>query len=117
MVFLLNGEHLFVDFSDAFTCPSGYDAVSEDLGGTGQEWAQPNPDSSRTISDCASICDERQGCTGFEFAEGDFWIIGSCGTYTGGDGNKLDDDGRLRLDSASAWRSCIKSSQGNHRII
>ena len=95
-------------------CPSGYDAVSEDVGGTGKEWAQPHPDSSRTINDCASICDERQGCTGFEFAEGDL-ETGACGTYTGGDGNKQNDEGRL--DSDSNWRSCIKFSQGNHNNI
>jgi len=91
-----------------FMCPSGYGAVSENLGGTGKVWAQPHPDSTRTIYDCASICDERQDCTGFEFAEGDS-ETGACGTYTGGDGNLLKDEGRL--DSDSNWRSCIKFSQ------
>ena len=100
----------FVEFLDAL-CPSGYDAVSENLDGTGKEWAQPHQDSSRTIYDCASICDERQDCTGFEFAEGDS-ETGACGTYTGGDGNLLKDEGRL--DSDSNWRSCIKFSQGDY---
>ena len=100
----------FVEFLATSICPSGYYAVSEDLDGTGKEWAQPHPDSSRTIDDCASICDERQGCTGFEFAEGDS-ETGSCGTYTGGHENRQNDAGRL--DSDSNWRSCI----GDHNNI
>ena len=104
----------FVEFSATFKCPSGYDAVSEDLNGTGKKWARPHQDSSRTINDCASICDERQGCTGFEFAEGGS-TTGACGTYTGGNGNMLNDDGRL--NSHSDWRSCINSSQGDYNNI
>ena len=113
MLVFVDVRTFFVEFLDAL-CPSGYDAVSENLDGTGKEWAQPHPDSSRTIYDCASICDERQDCTGFEFAEG-VSDTGACGTYTGGDGNRLKDEGRL--DSDSNWRSCIKSSQGDYNNI
>jgi len=69
-------------------------------------WAQPHPDSGRTIDDCSKICDDREGCTGFEFAVGN-QETGACGTYTSGDANKQNDENRL--DPNSNWRSCMKS--------
>jgi len=60
----------------------------------------------RTIFDCADICDSREGCTGFEFAEG---IDKACSTYTGGQVNIQNEENRL-LDT-STWISCIKHEQ------
>merc|ERR1719499_2611387 len=88
-------------------CTSGYDAISENLDGNGKEIAQPHPDSSRTIQDCAHICNDRDGCTSFEFASGNS-ETGACITYTGGLQNVRDDDSRLARDAS--WRSCVKSS-------
>jgi len=86
-------------------CPSGYEAVSVNLDGKGKLWAHPHPDSSRTIQDCANICNWRNGCTGFEYAEGPR-SHGGCGTYTGGTSNYRQDENRLALESN--WRSCMK---------
>jgi hypothetical protein len=82
------------------TCPDGYDAIDENLDGEGKEWS--NHDASRTIEDCAQICDERSGCTAFEYKTGGF---GSCGTYTAGTDNIQDDEDRT--DPSSTWRSCV----------
>ena len=89
-------------------CPSGYISISENLDGSGKLFALP--DKSRTIDGCAGICTDRQGCTGFEFATGSS-ETGACGTYTGGDDNKMNDENRLSSDCS--WRSCIKSQNGN----
>jgi len=98
-------------------CPMGYDAVSYDVIGEGELWAEPRHDVSRTISDCARICDEREGCTGFEFAvrEGTNDAQnekGMCGTYTGDSGYNRNhgwlNQGNFnnRLAEGAIWRSC-----------
>ena len=88
-------------------CPSGYNSIPENLDGTGKLWA--SSDSSRTIDACSTICNKRQGCTGFEFASG-ISEAGACATYTGGASNKKSDENRL--SSKSNWRSCIKIANG-----
>ena len=73
---------------------------------SGKEWSQPHPSASRTIQECADICNQRSGCTGFEYAEGES-EHGACGTYTGWGGtNKQKDEKRLAKNSN--WRSCVK---------
>jgi len=85
-------------------CPAGYTAIDQNLDGTGKVWSQPHPDPSRTIEDCAAICNARTGCTGFEFAAGAS-EHGACGTYTGGRGNVRGDE--RRTSDGSNWRSCL----------
>jgi len=84
-------------------CPDGYKAISNNLDGSGKEFAPS--DSSRTIEDCKDICDAREGCTSFEFASGSKHS-GGCGTYTDGSGNVKGDESRL--SKGSNWRSCLK---------
>ena len=86
-------------------CPSGYDAVATNLDGTGKRWAQPHPSASRTIQQCADICNARGGCTGFEYADGPR-EHGACGTYTGGESNQRANEDRLA--AGANWRSCLK---------
>ena len=97
-------------------CPSGYDAIPEDLRFMGEKWYPA--ETIETIFDtCTAHCNERQGCTSFEYGPvletwgqynaGDY----ACATFTDGDGNKANDDGRLNFKSK--WRSCMKSSKGN----
>lgn len=81
----------------------GYEAIAHDLNGEGMIWALPHPDTTRTIEQCAAICDGRSGCTGFEYAEGQE-SRGACGTYTGGESNRGSDEDRLSI--GSNWRSC-----------
>merc|ERR1711871_1523779 len=106
-----NGDHKVVcklntTPAEPTMCPEGYTAVTENLDGTGKVWSKPHPDPNRSKEECAGICDAREGCTGFEYAEGPS-EHGACGTYTGGDSNKEGDENRLTLDSN--WRSCIKN--------
>ena len=84
-------------------CPEGYMAIAQNLDGKGKVWSKPHPDKGRTISDCANICNGRNGCTGFEYAEG-ARETGACGTYTGGKSNVRKDE--KRLEKGSNWRSC-----------
>ena len=87
-------------------CGEGYEANSDNLGGAGMLWSQPHPLESRTKADCAQICSDRVGCTGFEYAEGAS-EHGACGTYTAGTANIKGDGSRLSADSN--WRSCVKT--------
>jgi len=89
-------------------CPSGFDAISNNLDGEGKKWASDK--SSRTVQECANICKDRYGCTGFEYNEKD----GRCGTYTGGSINVQRDEGRLY--AASEWRSCL-AANGRRRKL
>jgi len=88
---------------DCGVCPAGYEAISQNLDGAGKQWSPV--DTGRSIDDCATICDNRAGCTGFEYAEGPTHH-GGCGTYTGGNGNIYGNENRLA--SGSNWRSCMK---------
>merc|ERR1711939_1287988 len=67
-------------------CPSPFVSAFHDMSGDGKVWEQPHPDPSRTIEDCGAVCEARDGCTGFEFAEGPS-ETGACGTYTAGSAN------------------------------
>ena len=89
-------------------CPEGYESITNDLDGAGKKWEQPHPDSKRTMEQCASVCDARQGCTSFEFSYRGS-EMGSCGTYTGGQSNVGKDDGRNQM--GSKWRSCVKKKE------
>ena len=94
---------VFVDESK-WLCPAGYKTVAQDLDGAGQEWSEPHPDASRTLQQCADICNARSGCTSFEYANGPA-MHGACGTYTGGDSNL----GQIKdTDLAENWYGCVK---------
>jgi len=95
---------MVVEDTPTTICPAGYSAIDQNLDGTGKVWSQPHPDASRTIEDCAAICNDRSGCTGFEFAAGPS-EHGACGTYTGGSSNIRGDEGRTSV--GSNWRSCM----------
>ena len=90
-------------------CPLGYYSVDEDLDGSGKEWAQPHPDQSRSLQQCADICNNRSGCTSFEHANGP-QEQGACGTYTGGVSNIGENENRTQ--PGSRWFSCVRKGQG-----
>ena len=108
-------NQLFLQILEKF-CPSGYDAIPENLEFKGEEW-HPAETLETIIDACTAHCNEHQGCTSFEYGpvlwdwgqynEGDY----ACATFTDGDGNKDSNDCRLSL--TSKWRSCMKSSIGN----
>ena len=85
-------------------CPEGYESDSRELGGAypDQKWTIPYPGS---LQGCADVCNNREGCTSFAYANGPK-KHGACGTYTGGDSNLGKEAGRKRADSD--WFSCIK---------
>ena len=82
----------------------GYDTVPNDLDGNGKRWSLPL-DPHRSLQQCADICNDRSGCTSFEYANGPE-EHGACGTYTGGDSNIKEDTNRDQ--AGSNWFSCIK---------
>lgn len=86
-------------------CPEGYDSVNENLDGEGKVWSLPHPKPDRTLQECANLCSTRDGCTGFEYANGEN-EHGACGTYTAGDDNLKDNENRKR--ATSNWYSCVK---------
>ena len=89
-------------------CPEGYDTVAQNLDGSGKKWAQPHPDGHRSLQQCADICNDRIGCTSFEYANGPK-EHGACGTYTGDATVKSNIKGNENRDRASSnWFSCVK---------
>ena len=99
-------------------CPVGYQAIAQDIDGVGKKWAQPHPDPQRSIQQCADICNDRRGCTSFEYHNGPT-EHGACGTYTGGNRNIKGD--RNRDQAGSKWYSCVKApalhGQGSSNMI
>merc|ERR1712223_472589 len=101
-------------------CPSGYDAIPENLEFQGEEW-QPAETIETILNACTAHCNERQGCTSFEYGPvldawgqynaGDY----ACATFTGGDSNKANNECRMSL--SSKWRSCMKSSKESTKTI
>jgi hypothetical protein len=83
----------------ANACPTGYDATPYNLDGAGKQWSE-NP--ANTVTGCASICNQRYGCTSFEFNKGGDENY-KCGTYTGGSSNVQ------RGLQTSTWQSCTKA--------
>jgi hypothetical protein len=75
-------------------CPAGYEASEYNLDGATKEWALAD-----TIAICGTTCDNRAGCTSFEFTES--VAGGLCGTYTEGASNI---QGNLQ---SAEWQSCI----------
>jgi len=103
--------------SNEFKCPDGYDAISQNLDGEkdDKEWISPDawiPSGQTIESACLVSCEEREGCTGFEYgpvqsAWGDYDVGDyACATFIGGVSNIRNEAGRLNKDSK--WRSCIK---------
>jgi len=86
-------------------CPAGYFSIDQNLDGAGKVWSKPHPHASRTLQQCADICNERDGCTSFEYANGKS-ETGACGTYNGGSSNIKADEKRKRKESN--WYSCMK---------
>jgi len=89
-------------------CPWGYYSIKQNIGGPGETWEQPYLSTARTLEQCATSCNDRMGCTSFEYANGPFQH-GACATYTGGDSNIMSDEGRTSQDSN--WYSCMKEGQ------
>ena len=84
-------------------CPKGYLYIEQDLDGLGKKWHKcPQPRSYwRCFRRCATICDEINACTSFEFntlGDEDY----KCGTFMGGDKNLQD------YKNGEAWSSCKK---------
>ena len=86
-------------------CPEGYYSIAENLDGAGKTWVQPHPDPTRTLLDCADICDDTTGCTSFEYANGPD-EHGACGWYSGVDNNIMENENRTQANSN--WYSCMK---------
>ena len=51
----------------------------KDISGDGKEWSHPG----EGIENCAKVCDQRKGCTSFEYNSGGNENY-KCGTYTAG---------------------------------
>ena len=79
-------------------CPDGYESVAQDLHGIGKDWSQPKTDPNRSLQQCADICNDRSGCTSFEYHNGPTGH-GACGTYTGGNRNIKGDRNRDQAGS------------------
>ena len=79
-------------------------SVDEDLDDKygDKKWAPNDPN--RTLQQCADICDNRIGCTSFEYANGPK-EHGACGTYTKGVKNLKDNENRNQANSN--WYSCV----------
>ena len=89
-------------------CPSGFKNIANDLSGS-QEFTELGE---ADITKCEAACNDRSGCTAFEFnhaGEENY----KCGTYTGGvsdiltintGGNSWSTEGYQK----STWTSCYK---------
>merc|ERR1711874_276825 len=89
-------------------CPSGFKNIANDLNGS-QEFTELGAED---ITKCEAACNDRSGCTAFEFnhaGEENY----KCGTYTGGvsdiltintGGNSWSTEGYQK----STWTSCYK---------
>jgi len=116
-----NGYTNFKDrcvFEDAFknrctlcctsACPSGFTNIANDLHGT-QDWTVLGEEG---IDKCEAACITRSGCTAFEYnhaGEENY----KCGTYTGGESDKLTTDNGGNSWSTegyqkTTWTSCYK---------
>ena len=101
-------------FEEVILCPEGYISISENLDGLDcrpsqnnycvddKEWAKP--DENRTVQQCAEICNERWGCTGFEYGNGED-VRGECATYRYGYRNVREYENRNH--EGSEWYSCV----------
>ena len=67
------------------------------MDGVGKEFTSPG----EGVENCKAVCNERIGCTGFEYNESGSQNYG-CGTYTGGDSN-------LQGAQVEGWISCVKN--------
>ena len=91
---------IFLDCDDA--CGCGYKYVKFDLDGVGKWIFKPG----KGIENCRKECDNRAGCTSFEY-DHDGNQNYECKTYIDGDNN-------LRTNDQGAGRtSCIKIQQGS----
>ena len=99
-------------FEEVNLCPKGYISISENLDHSNgniaahydddKEFAEP--DANRTVQQCAEICNERWGCTGFEYGNGED-VRGECVTYRYGYRNVKEYENRNH--EGSEWYSCV----------
>ena len=90
---------------DRPACASGYQQKSHNLDGVGKQFSHPG----EGTENCAKVCDERPGCTSYEYNHGgneDF----KCGTYTGGKKNIRNQD-QLR-----GWTTCIRKDNAGEKL-
>ena len=92
------------DINFFLECPDGFLNLPQDLHGTSQDFTS----GSGSIENCEQACENRSGCTGFEYNHGGDENF-KCGTYTGGDSdilsnNSWSSDGYQK----STWTTCIK---------
>ena len=66
--------------------------------------------SSRTIEDCANICNAYDGCNSFQFGVRSE-ATGRCKIFTNNENNIGTDNNRI--SEASHWRSCVKEDCGD----
>lgn len=78
-------------------CGCGYTYYAGNMDGAGKEFTSPG----EGVENCKTVCNERSGCTGFEYNESGSQNYG-CGTYTGGDSN-------LQGAQVDGWISCVKN--------
>jgi hypothetical protein len=93
-------------------CPAGFAGVGNNLDGFGKKWEKA--DNTRTIAQCAEVCKNRAGCTGFEYFKGAGAFHGFCASYTGGNSNiKSNMQGK-------DWQSCVLplvASSASNKLI
>ena len=75
-------------------CGCGYHFTASNLSGEGKNFSYPG----EGVANCAKVCNERPGCTSFEYNHEDY----KCGTYTGGDKNTQESV------QNEGWTSCLK---------
>jgi len=80
-------------------CPLGYYGTPINIKGKGKQWTRGN------LTDCGKVCDEREGCLGFEFHDKN----GKCGTYT--------DGYILGGPQAHRWLTCVREGTNATNVM
>ena len=86
-------------------CGCGYVLTGSNLGGESKRFSYPG----RGVAKCAKACNERPGCTSFEYNHGGAENY-KCATYAKGDKN-IEQGGQLQ-----GWTSCLKGIVHYHQI-
>ena len=91
-------NNIFLSEDCDSNCGCGYHQITENLDGEGKDFSFPG----QGVENCAEACNQRSGCTSFEYNHGGNENY-KCGTYNGGNNNIVG----TQLEQ---WTSCIKGS-------
>ena len=78
-------------------CGCGYAYYAGNMDGEGKQFTSPG----EGVENCRYTCDQRSGCTGFEYNDSGSENY-KCATYTGGEDNLKSD---IKVEG---WISCLK---------